>query len=125
MFVLDDGTKIKVTYSDVRGGWPGEGNIDLDPCFAQLAHWDLNGTPEWPRDDFWVEGDYHLKSQAGRWEPAGSRWVQDEISSPCIDAGDPGMPLGDEPLPNGGRVNMGAYGGTVEASKSVAPAPGQ
>jgi hypothetical protein len=27
-------------------------------------------------------------------------------------------PIGPEPFPNGGRVNMGAYGGTVEASKS-------
>jgi predicted outer membrane repeat protein len=116
--VVDDLTKIEVTYSDVRGGWPGEGNIDLDPCFAQLAHWDLNGTPEWPRDDFWVEGDYHLKSQAGRWDPAGKKWVQDQISSPCIDAGDPSAPVGDEPQPNNGRINMGAYGGTAEASKS-------
>jgi predicted outer membrane repeat protein len=22
-----------VTYSDVQGGWPGEGNVDADPCF--------------------------------------------------------------------------------------------
>jgi len=116
--VVDDLTKIEVRYSDVRGGWPGEGNIDLDPYFAQLAHWDFSGTPEWPHDDFWIEGDYHLKSQAGRWDPAGREWVQDEISSPCIDAGDPGAPVGDEPQPNGGRVNMGAYGGTPEASKS-------
>ena len=27
-------------------------------------------------------------------------------------------PIGLEPFPNGGRINMGAYGGTVEASKS-------
>jgi phosphotriesterase-related protein len=28
------------------------------------------------------------------------------------------MPVGDEPDPNGSRINMGAYGGTAEASKS-------
>jgi hypothetical protein len=27
-------------------------------------------------------------------------------------------PIGYEPFPNGGRINMGAYGGTSEASKS-------
>jgi hypothetical protein len=65
-----------------------------------------------------VFGDYHLKSQAGRWDPAGQSWVPDEVTSPCIDAGDPNSPAGAEPEPNGGRVNMGAYGGTGEASKS-------
>jgi len=42
----------------------------------------------------------------------------DDVTSPCIDAGDPNSPVGDEPEPNGGRINMGAYGGTEEASKS-------
>ena len=63
-------------------------------------------------------GDFHLKSQAGRWDPVSSSWVKDDVTSPCIDAGDPNSPVGDEPFPNGGRINMGAYGGTVEASKS-------
>jgi hypothetical protein len=44
--------------------------------------------------------------------------VLDDITSPGIDAGDPHNPIGLEPFPNGGRLNMGAYGGTVEASKS-------
>ena len=35
-----------------------------------------------------------------------------------IGAGDLSSPVGEEPFPNGGRVNMGAYGGTGEASKS-------
>jgi hypothetical protein len=42
----------------------------------------------------------------------------DEVTSPCIDVGDPMSPIGLEPFPNGGVVNMGAYGGTAEASKS-------
>jgi len=33
-----------------------------------------------------------------------------------IGAGDLSSPVGEEPFPNGGRVNMGAYGGTGEAS---------
>jgi parallel beta-helix repeat protein len=92
-----------VSYCDVQGGWTGEGNnnIDEDPLFA-----DINN------------GDYHLKSQTGRWDPIGQSWVIDNVTSPCIDAGNPDIPVGGEPEPNGGRINMGAHGGTVEASKS-------
>jgi hypothetical protein len=73
-----------------------------------------------PRDlaDQWIDGDYHLKSQAGRWDPNTGSWVQDDVTSLCIDAGDPNSPIGEEPFPNGGRINMGAYGGTAEASRS-------
>jgi hypothetical protein len=109
---------IGVAYSDVQNGWLGEGNIDSDPLFAAPGYWDPNGTPDDPSDDAWVDGDYHLKSQAGRWDPVGGSWVIDEVTSPCIDAGDPNSLIGLEPFPNGGRVNMGAYGGTAEASKS-------
>ena len=92
-----------ISYSDVEGGWSGLGNIDTDPCFA-----DANN------------GDYHLKSQAGRWDPNSQSWIKDDVTSPCIDAANPGCPVGDEPAPNGNRRNMGAYGGTAEASKSPA-----
>jgi hypothetical protein len=93
-----------VRYSDVQGGWPGEGNIDADPRFADPG-----------------SGDYHLKSTAGRWNPNSESWVTDAVTSPCIDAGNPGCPLGDEPSnANNVRINMGAYGGTAEASKTPA-----
>jgi hypothetical protein len=45
-------------------------------------------------------------------------WVQDEVSSPCLDAGDPNSDWTAKPWPNGKRINMGAYGGTSQASKS-------
>lgn len=112
------GTTTQVRYSDIEGGWPGEGNIDADPLFAALGRWDLNGTPDDPNDDRWIDGDYHLKSQAGRRVAASGNWVADSVISPCIDSGDPNSPVGDEPQPNGGRINMGFYGGTTEASKS-------
>jgi len=100
-------------YCNVEGGrsdtdcgeWWGIGNIDADPLFAD---------PE--------NGDYHLKSTSGRWDPTAEggagAWVYDDVTSPCIDAGDPDAAFSLEPLPNGGRINMGAYGGTAEASKS-------
>jgi predicted outer membrane repeat protein len=115
---------VVVRYSNVQGGWPGEGNIDADPCFAVLGRWvdavnpSIVVTPNSSSNAAWIDGDYHVKSQAGRWDPAGSGWILDDVTSPCIDAGDPKSPVGDEPLPNGGRINMGVYGGTIEASKS-------
>ncbi len=110
--------QIGLTYSNVQGGYPGEGNVDVDPLFVDPGHWDSNDTPEDVNDDVWVTGDYHLKSQAGHWDRAIETWVFDEITSPCVDAGDPNAPLGAEPFPNGGCVNLGAYSGTLEASRS-------
>ena len=63
-------------------------------------------------------GDYHLQSTAGSWH--GGTFSADGADSPCIDAGDPTAPVGAEPAPNGGRINLGAYGGTAQASKTAA-----
>jgi len=113
-----EGSTVDVAYCSIEGGRPGTGNIDADPCFAAPGHWDPNGTPDDPNDDVWVNGDYHLKSQADRWDPNSPSWVVDDVTSPCIDTGDPNSPVAFEPFPNGGTINMGAYGGTAEASKS-------
>jgi hypothetical protein len=43
----------------------------------------------------------------------------DEVTSLCIDAGDPDSDWTAELWPNGKRINMGAYGGTAEASMSL------
>lgn len=110
---------ITVEYSNISGGWPGAGNIDLDPCFADPGHWNANGTPNDANDDVWVGGDYHPKSQAGRWDADGQRWLHDDVTSPCIDAGDPNADWTAELWPHGGRINMGAYGGTAQASMSL------
>jgi hypothetical protein len=117
--------RLEVTYCTIQDEQPrsclyspqGHWTSD-DPIFANPGYWDPNGTPDDPNDGFWVEGDYHLKSQAGRWDPISENWVKDDVTSPCIDTGDPNNPIGEESEPNGGRVNMGAYGGTAEASKS-------
>jgi parallel beta-helix repeat protein len=103
---------LTVTYSDVQGGCPGDGNLDVDPCFARSGAW---GGPDGAT---WVSGDYHLRSQAGRWDADAQQWVVDAATSPCIDAGDPAMDPGPERSPNGGRINLGAYGGTGEAAMS-------
>ncbi|MFC1461710.1 right-handed parallel beta-helix repeat-containing protein [Verrucomicrobiota bacterium] len=67
-----------------------------------------------------ASNDFHVKSGEGTWN--GSRWTRyPSEHSPCIDAGDPDDSVGAEPAPNGGRINMGAYGETAEASKSLVP----
>ena len=83
---------VTATYSDIQDGWPGEGNIDADPLFAD---------PE--------NGDFHLT------------WanfpIQDSTMSPCIDAGNPdttGLNLSPRDLDGNPRIvneiiDMGAY----------------
>jgi len=109
---------LMMDFCNFQGGWPGVGNIDVDPDFVAPGYWEPNGTPDDPNDDHWIDGDYHLLSQAGRWDPIAEIWVEDEETSPCIDAGDPNSPIGFEPFPTGGRANMGAYGAGEEASKT-------
>jgi len=123
---VGSGATLNISYSDVQSGlegielkdpcnckvdW-GPENIDADPLFA-----DLNN------------GDYHLKSEGWRWDANRKVWTWDDVTSPCIDAGNPGCALGDELLsvpddPNNEwgenlRINMGAYGGTAEASMGL------
>ena len=62
--------------------------------------------------------DIHPRSRGGHWTLSG--YVQDYRTSPAIDAGDPSADVGLEPKPNGGRLNLGRYGGTVEASLTPA-----
>ncbi|MHC4117630.1 MAG: right-handed parallel beta-helix repeat-containing protein [Planctomycetota bacterium] len=108
-----------VSYSNIQGGWPGGGNLDIDPLFVRPGRLEAGAALAGADKHQWNEGDYHLKSRAGRWDPVGENWVTDNVSSPCIDAGEPTSVTGFEPLPNGGIINMGAYGGTVEASMSL------
>lgn len=65
------------------------------------------------------QGDFHLKSKTGRWSPIFNNWDTDNVHSPLIDLGNPWIGTGDEPWPNGYRRNLGAYGGSAEASKSL------
>lgn len=112
-----------IAYTDIASGWSGPGIIDEDPLFAVRGYWldpdDLSVVLE-PKnaDVLWIPGDYHLRSPAGRHSVKTANWHLDNLASPCIDAGDPNRPVGAEPAPNGGILNLGAYGGTTQASKS-------
>ena len=110
------GCNAEIAYSDVQGGWwQDTENIDLDPLFVRLGS--ERSETDLPRTLFQPKGDYHLMSRKGHWDQDLKKWVNDELSSPCIDAGPPESSYGSEPAPNGMIINLGAYGGTAQASK--------
>jgi parallel beta-helix repeat protein len=92
---LDNFASVVVSYSDIQGFWPGEGNLDVDPLFRDV-----------------LTGDYHLQAQM----------CGDQFDSPVIDAGSPQYAdslvacewgLGTE------LSDMGAYGGGAPASPTA------
>lgn len=85
------------------GTLPGIGDIHVDPLFV-------------------AADDYHLESIAGHWNTKLQQWIIDDVTSPCIDAGDPNSDWAGELWPHGQRINMGAYGGTAQASMSLSDA---
>ena len=86
--IFNDSTSTTfAVYGDIRGGWPGGGNIDIDPLFRDPDN-----------------GDFHLMAT----------YCGDPYDSPCIDMGNPDIAdslldcdwgLGEL------RSDMGAYGG--------------
>jgi hypothetical protein len=94
-----------VAYSCIQGLniFAGNGNIGDDPLFV---------------DSDSSARDFHLRSQVGTWNRNEGIFYQYAEHSPAIDAGEPEGDIGQETFPNGGIVNMGAYGGTAEASKT-------
>ncbi len=98
-----NGLDLAVSYSDVENGYMGAGNnMDIDPKYVDATN-----------------SNFHLKSKGGHWDPNNlTGWTVDRQHSPCIDKGSPTSEFSLEPDPNGGIVNMGAYGNTVQASKS-------
>lgn len=87
------------TWSSSEFGQDGH-SLSHDPLFADARN-----------------GDFHLKSQGGRWVPASGSWTNDDVSSPLIDAGDP-LLVCTEPDDNGGRANVGRFGNTTQASRT-------
>ncbi|UCC78614.1 MAG: T9SS type A sorting domain-containing protein [Candidatus Zixiibacteriota bacterium] len=80
-------SSVIASYCDIQDGWPGVGNIDVNPFFRE---------PE--------NGDFHLMAIV----------CGDSADSPCIDAGHPDsldIVLGCLYGLGGPRSDMGAYGG--------------
>jgi predicted outer membrane repeat protein len=92
---FDDSSSPYLTYCDIQGGWPGEGNIDVDPLFRDTT-----------------SGDFHLMSIA----------CGDSVDSPCIDAGDANIldNLLDCSWGLGTYISdMGAYGGVDSCTYDI------
>ena len=67
--------------------------------------------------------DAHLLSSSGYCVNGGAAGPATIFYSPAIDCGDPAADFSLEPAPNGGRINLGAYGNTSEASRTGAGTP--
>lgn len=100
-FFVDPSSSLTVTFTLSEEPFSGAGNLSEDPLFAD---------PE--------AGDYHLRSVGGRFEPRSASWVVDTRTSPAVDRAEGTTPFDAEPIPNGGRADLGAYGNTAEASRS-------
>jgi len=97
-------------YNNKNGQTYGESitmsnNLNVGPQCADSTNSNVNSR------------DYHLKSEAGRY--SNGEWIADSVSSLLIDAGYSGSSFSSEPSPNGGVINIGRYGNTAQASKSV------
>ena len=105
---LHDGTAPSVHFCNVWGNVGGDyvnfgptspDNLNVDPLFVDRT-------------------SYRLKSVAGHWSgPGAGDFTADTVTSLCLDAGPPTVPC-IEPLPNGGRINLGYDANTPQASKT-------
>ncbi|MEQ8494665.1 MAG: right-handed parallel beta-helix repeat-containing protein, partial [Gammaproteobacteria bacterium] len=124
--------------------WRGATGTDVDSLFTNPLFVDANGADNIlgyqdgvtdGRDD-----DFHVRSEHGSFHGGSLAPVQgppsfiypgtpvaltpiltlDAQQSPAIDRGDANDPFADEPVTNGGYVNVGAYGNTAQASLSPA-----
>ncbi len=77
--IIDLDSTLSFIYSCIQNGWPGEGNIDSDPLFADPDNGDFQIT--------WANYP-----------------IEDETKSPCIDTGAPWSPLD----PDSTHADMGA-----------------
>ncbi|MBA7681043.1 hypothetical protein ES703_89371 [subsurface metagenome] len=85
-----------ITYSDVEGGWTGEGNIDADPLFADVAI-----------------GDYHLLASSPCINAGDPNYVAEPNETD----------LDGNPRVICGRIDMGAYEATIETKANLWVSP--
>jgi hypothetical protein len=115
-----------VSHSTLGGGIRSLGALAVD--IAYTCSWGNQG-PDWANVDSGegsfsedpdyvdaAEGNFHLASPAGYYEDGVNVGRTPGVLSPCIDVADPELTVAGEPVPNGGRANLGAYGGGAGAS---------
>lgn len=94
-------------------------SLFADPLFVNSAAADFHEQS--------LFGSFHggslapmLDAGTGLPVPVTATLASDASQSPAIDRGDASFPFAGEPAPNGGFINLGAYGNTAQASKSPA-----
>jgi hypothetical protein len=92
----NDNSEITITYSDVYGGWPGDGNIDADPHFINP-----------------VSCDYHLLPDSPCIDAGDPNYIAEPNETD----------LDDKPRIIGGRIDMGAYEYSPPISAAVRIVP--
>jgi len=117
-------TLTNCTFSDniaFKGG--GIHNSDSNPMLTNCILW-----ADMPSEIYGGTPIVTYSNVQGGWSGAGNINVEPQFvdansgdyhllpDSPCINAGDPASDFGLEPEPDGGRINMGAYGNTPEAT---------
>ncbi len=100
-----------------NGCEPGRGSISIDPKIKSIKL----GTKFHDTKD--VTADLHLQSETGRWNDLTQTWETDTATSVCVNGGEPNADYSNELTPNGNRVNLGAYGNTIFASKGAKAPP--
>ncbi len=89
-----------ISWSDVQGGSNAFGGAGAGLNYdANRYQNNIDLSPLFVDS---ANADYHLRS-----------------CSPCVDSGDPVSSFSNEPIPNGGRINMGAYGNTPDAAQAI------
>jgi parallel beta-helix repeat protein len=127
-------TETGVTVSSDYNTYFRNGNTELvfynGVMYTNLTEWAGNGAGanDLETDPLFVtnSSDFHIRSiyesyHSGEWPPLSTlsgTWTVDASTSPALDAGNPADAYINEPS-SGNRINQGAYGNTVQASKST------
>ena len=143
-FVVSGGGKLALWQNAARptlAAWRNAAFFDLnsiaqDPAFVDPDGGDnklgvVGGTDYGRDDDFHVRSDQTLGvfkggslapalGADGLPEPVPGTPTTFALRSPTLDRGDPASAYADEPAPNGGYVDLGAYGNTAQTSRSPA-----
>ena len=95
---------------------------EFEAMFTESASNYLNPNSNWTYAKA-ASLDVHLLSPQGYFMNDGTTGPATNVFSAAIDKGDPTSVYSNEPTPNGGRVNLGAYGNTEEASQTPTGQP--